>query len=397
MSKSTSNKGLRIILIVVCISLYLTAYVRDSAFDQDHGLDNRLALSEVFPDDGDATPEYSERFVNEELPGKSCHVSSITPLGSGDIAAVWYCGTRDSSPDVAIYYAEYKPHTGRQGKEYQWSEPRMLLDREICSRELSRYVRKVANPVIVRDGNRRLWLFYASVFVGGWSGVSLNYKLSLDNGKSWEVSQKMMLSPFFNLTHNVKNKALLLDDGSFLLPVYQTFIRKTSFLLYFVPDEDRATYELIKMRTEGSAIQPSLIAEGRRRILALFRNVELGQVLMSRSSDLGRTFLAFSPASVPNPDSGLDAIDAGSGILLAVLNNRTLGRGTLSLMASTDSGVSWREIKVLDHSEGYEYSYPSINRSDDGHFHITYTYERRRIKHVVFNRAWLREALRAGA
>lgn len=405
MNKEISRTRLRIILTVACVSLYLTAYLQELVFEQSRGLSNRVAVSDVVPNVAGDTPEYSEQFVNEETPGKISHVSSIAPLGGGDMAAVWYSGSQDSAPDVAIYYAECRRTTGPPGREYTWGKPRVLIDREICSKELSRFVRKVANPVLVRDGKKRLWLFYASVLVGGWSGTSLNYKLSLDNGKSWGNSQKMILSPFFNLTHNVKNKALFLDDGSFLLPVYQEFIRRVSFLLHFAPDGGRPSYELIKMQTEGSAIQPSLIREGPRQVLALFRGGDNGQVMMSRSADLGRTSLDFSSAPIPNPDSGLDAINAGDGVLLAVLNNKSFGRGTLSLMASTDGGGSWRAIKVLEHREinladlfqYREYSYPSINRSDDGRFHITYTYERRRIKHVVFNRAWLQEALRGGA
>jgi alpha-L-fucosidase len=92
---------------------------------------------------------------------------------------------------------------------------------------------------------------------------------------------------------------------------------------------------------------------------------------------------------LPNPDSGLDATVLPDGSTLAVANDSSTDRSRLSLMRSPDLGRSWQRVAVLAEAEGQEYSYPSIVRSTDGLFHVSYTHERTRIAHVAFNARWL--------
>ena len=64
-------------------------------------------------------------------------------------------------------------------------------------------------------------------------------------------------------------------------------------------------------------------------------------------------------------------------------------RSDLTLVLSRDGGRRWQTLKILEKTPGKEYSYPFLLRSGDG-YHLTYTFERARIKHVVFNEAWLK-------
>jgi len=330
--------------------------------------------------------------VNGETPDMISHVSTIAPDGRGDLVCAWYSGSREGARDVSIYLARLDRET------FTWSGPEVLMDRERSSRELGRYVKKLGNPVLVSGLEGRLWLFYASVFQGGWSGASVNYTVSGDGGRTWGESRKLILSPFFNLTNNVKNRGIVLANGTILLPVYHEFIRDFSQLLRFKPssgaDRDEDRYEIRKMTARGRAIQPALIYEGDEgggRLLALFRNMAKGHVLMSRSDDLGMSWSPLEASSLPNPDSGLDAIRMDDGGYLAVMNGSPADRSNLQIVLSRDRGNTWRTVAVLEDEPGKEYSYPSIVRSPDGLYHITYTYERRRIKHVAFNEAWIRE------
>jgi predicted neuraminidase len=50
---------------------------------------------------------------------------------------------------------------------------------------------------------------------------------------------------------------------------------------------------------------------------------------------------------------------------------------------SEDDGNTWRDFLTLESGLG-EYSYPAIIQSSDGKVHVTYTYLRKKIKHVVF-------------
>jgi predicted neuraminidase len=331
------------------------------------------------------TPQHTSDFIGDEVRGQMCHVSSIAPLSDGRMAAVWYAGSREGAADVTIYFSELS--------RTNWSKPRVLLDAAASRRELGRWVKKLGNPVLFRDSTHRLWLFYASVAAGGWSTCSLNYKTSTDGGSTWSRSEKLILSPLFNLTHNVKNKALLLDDGSFLLPIYSELIRKQSDVLRVRPGGDGIGYQVERMTHSGRAIQPALIPLGGTRLVALFRNMQGGPLLSSASADTGQTWTGLKSLAQQNPDAGLDAIRLDSGALLAALNGGT-NRATLGLFLSEDEGMTWRLARALENQPGREYSYPSMARDDAGNIHLSYTFERRRIKHQRFNEAWIREGLR---
>ena len=68
-------------------------------------------------------------------------------------------------------------------------------------------------------------------------------------------------------------------------------------------------------------------------------------------------------------------------------NHTTQGRSPLNVAVSRD-GKTWDAALVLE-SETGEYSYPAVIQSADGRVHITYTWRRQRIKHVVIEPSML--------
>ena len=64
-------------------------------------------------------------------------------------------------------------------------------------------------------------------------------------------------------------------------------------------------------------------------------------------------------------------------------NHTTQGRSPLNVAVSRD-GKSWHAALALE-SEAGEYSYPAVIQSEDGRVHITYTWRRQRLKHVVID------------
>jgi predicted neuraminidase len=72
------------------------------------------------------------------------------------------------------------------------------------------------------------------------------------------------------------------------------------------------------------------------------------------------------------------------GRVALVYNHSQTARSPLDLAISNDDGRTWGAPKVLEDGPG-EFSYPAIIQSADGKLHITYTWKRRRIKHVVVN------------
>ena len=93
--------------------------------------------------------------------------------------------------------------------------------------------------------------------------------------------------------------------------------------------------------------------------------------------------------SLPNPSSGTDAITLADGRQLLIYNHTTKegkepkNRNMLNLAISND-GQSWTPVMTLETKPAKAgYSYPAIIQTSDGLVHITYTYLRQSVKHVV--------------
>lgn len=56
--------------------------------------------------------------------------------------------------------------------------------------------------------------------------------------------------------------------------------------------------------------------------------------------------------------------------------------------AVSQDGKEWKAAGVVKRGAG-EYSYPAVIQTSDGRVHVTYTHERKRIKHVVLDPAKL--------
>ena len=374
-----------LMIILVCI-LYAIPLIKTYQLPGPPSL-KRLSYYQERDLSNPEAPLYLESFINNEIDGIQCHASSITSAGKYRMVSVWYAGSREGAKDVALYISYFDE------KKLGWTDTEVLITRDDSSRELKRYVKKIGNPVIFSDKKDMLYLFYSTVSIGGWSGTSINYKTSLDRGTTWTASRKMLLSPFLNLTNNVKNKAVVLDDGSVILPVYHEFIKKYSQMVRVRPYVYGVNYEINKATSEHKAIQPSLLPEEEKVLVAFFRNMDSDEkkyILMAESNDLGNTWTGLQSTTLPHPNSGFDMIRLSNGYYLGAINKSFDNRDNLTLVISGDRGRTWKDLKVIESDPDNEYSYPSISMSEEGLYHMTYTYERKRIKHVVFNEAWIK-------
>jgi len=59
-------------------------------------------------------------------------------------------------------------------------------------------------------------------------------------------------------------------------------------------------------------------------------------------------------------------------------------------VAVSRDGLDWKPVLTLERSQG-EYSYPAVIQTSDGRVHITHTYQRQSVKHVVLDPAGLDE------
>jgi predicted neuraminidase len=312
--------------------------------------------------------------VFETAPFASAHASTIVETGEGLVAA-WFAGTREGADDVGIWLSRHVNGAWTPAIEVATGQT-----------EGVRY--PCWNPVLFDLADRALMLFYK---IGPspqrWWGM---VRTSRDNGRSWSDARRLpdgILGP-------IKNKPVRLPDGTLVAPSStESAERPSAWRVHFELTTDGGTTWTTASpapSADGSpidAIQPSILVHPGGKLQALGRS-RSQRVFETWSADGGRTWTPMSLTSLPNPNSGIDAITLRDGRHLIVYNHTTQGRSPLNVAVSGD-GKTWDAALVLE-SEPGEYSYPAVIQSSDGRVHMTYTWKRQRIKHVVVDPARLK-------
>lgn len=346
--------------------------------------------------DAEAPSFFSREFIGPEKAGSIVHVGSISETHEQRLAAVWYGGTREGAKDVSIFFSEKT--TGQNGS---WSVPRIIVDRKSASFELKRFIKKVGNPVLWSDSTGKLWLVYVTISAGGWSGSSLNIKTSLDGGHTWSRSQRLTLSPFLNISELVKGRPVFLktdggkdDSSGFAVPIYHECLGYFPELLWIKPSNTGFQYTKSRMAANSGFLQPSIATQDALRACAFYRCLcENRRIAMATTKDAGKQWSSPAFLDLPNPDSAVSALSLSGGRILLAFNDSQSTRETLSLAVSQDQGLSWTRIHTLEQAPDEEFSYPYMIRGQNGRIHLVYTWKRKRIRHTVFNEAWINEQL----
>jgi predicted neuraminidase len=318
----------------------------------------------------------TNEFIYERAPYPECHASTIVETDQHDLVAAWFGGTKEKNPDVCIWVARYD-----QAKK-AWTTPV-----EVANGVRAGEPRVPTwNPVLFQPrGGAPLMLFYK---VGPspqtWWG---ELRTSTDGGRTWSAARKLP----DGIYGPIKNKPVQLADGTILAGTSDETDEKTSkWRVYFERSTDGGqTWTKTPFLNDGltlSAIQPSILFRdgdtGGSRLQAVGRTRQK-QVFTISSDDSGKTWGKMSLLDIPNPSSGTDAVTLRDGRHVLVCNPVPRGRTPLAVFISPD-GRDWKQAVVLEKEPG-EYSYPAVIQSADGKIHITYTWKRQRIKHVVLN------------
>lgn len=338
----------------------------------------------------DDIPFFTQSWVTPIGHMQQAHGSSICTLPSGDILAIWYAGTREGSADVALFTSRLVDAGGN------WTAPHLAMNREMAGDELDRVIKKIGNAVVFPDRSGNLWMVYVSVSVGGWSGSALNVKSSQDEGLTWSESHRLTINPFFNLGSLVRNKPIYADDGRIGLPVYHEMALKYPQTLWLTPGPGGtiADYRVRNHSSKAGLIQPALVPLKDDRMLMMLRDHgDERRLRTAYSDDNGWNWAPTAPSGLPNPDSAVDALRLRDGRIVLVYNDAEHGRENLRLAVSDNEGLTWRTGATLESTDAMEYSYPSLAEDGQGRIHLTYTWRRKRIRHVMFNTAWLDQGL----
>lgn len=309
-------------------------------------------------------------FVYEKAPFPSAHASTIADTPGGLVAA-WFGGTREGAPDVGIWVAR---HDGGA-----WTAPVEVATG--VQPDGKRF--PCWNPVLFVMPDATLRLFYK---VGPspreWWGVS---RTSRDNGRTWDDAIRLpdgVLGP-------IKNKPVRLADGTIVSPSSTESTTEPSvWRIHFERSTDGGrTWAIVEPaagagKASEQVIQPSILVHPIGRLQAVGRS-RLQRVYETWSSDGGRSWSPVALTALPNPSAGTDAVTLRDGRHLLVYNHTAKGRTPLNVALSAD-GVAWAGAMVLEREPG-EYSYPAVIQSADGLVHVTYTWKRQRIRHVVLD------------
>lgn len=424
----------RVIVPGLILIAFASAFYKASCFPVRANFQTRAPA--VAPS---APARFETHFASSKLFAQ-VHAAASVELKDGRLRTFWFSGSREGAKDVAIHSAVFDPTTS------QWSGENVVVTREQTQHALHRYVAKLGNPVVGRLADGTLRMFYVTVSLGGWAGSSITAMTSRDEGTTWSEPQRLVTSPFINISTLVKGAPFLYSDGTMGLPVYHEFISKFAELLRV--DQNGIVLDKQRLATGG---------QGTLQPVVLIRNAQAAQVLMRYSGaaapqrvvsvstqDAGQHWSLPAKSALRNPDAAVTGVTLPDGRMLAVLNDQEQGRDTLSLMLSVDGGNTWRMLQQLEdqqtaraqtdeahylgnaqtliqqsdaataaHLAGYvestkrtvckegrcryEFSYPYLIRTQGGDFHLVYTWNRTFIKHLWFNQAWLEQRLKESA
>jgi predicted neuraminidase len=327
---------------------------------------------------GATTAIVQSEFIFTSAPFPSCHASTIAETKAGLVAA-WFGGTAEGNPDVSIYVSRHV-----QGA---WTTPALAANGAgFAAKRWPTW-----NPVLFQPQTGPLLLFYkVGPSPATWWGMTTT---STDDGQTWSTPRPLpegILGP-------IKNKPVQLANGDILAP--SSSEGDQGWRVHFERSVDGgrtwiATPPVNDGKTIG-AIQPSILFHPDGSLQAVGRTKN-NKVFAIWSVDEGNTWGPMTLLDLPNPNSGIDAVTLRDGRQLLVYNHHTRdatpseGRSPLNVAVSRD-GKSWSAALVLedDRNAPSGFAYPAVIQTADGLVHITYTWERKRIKHVVIDAAKL--------
>ncbi|MBI4666412.1 MAG: exo-alpha-sialidase [Nitrospinae bacterium] len=312
------------------------------------------------------------------------HGASLVELKNGDIMASWFSAKEETHADAEIYGAVLNKKTG------VWGAPFTIIPKG--------YSKSVGNTALFRDDDGLIWMFFASVRIGGWSGAMVDYVTSADEGKTWTSGATFTAWPG-NLPRNIPIKT---GDHQMLIPLFVDFWYEANLVGAYTALVDYRDGAVVSKKyaslEDTDAIQPTLVKLPDGKILMLARDKSDRFIRRAYSSDGGLTWGPSTMTTLPNPGAGICAIyvEELKAVLLAYNHSRK-GRNPLSLAVSTDNGRRFRKITDLESKPGdteASFDYPAMIRAADGTIHLIWTHDNRAtLKHARFNVEWLRSRI----
>ncbi|CAD0003919.1 sialidase family protein [Flavobacterium chungangense] len=316
----------------------------------------------------------TQSYITENPVTTASHASTLVEIEPNVLLAAWFGGKHEGAKDVSIYISSYK--------EKKWSAPKKIIEPLIKDGDTL----PCWNPVLFKSKAQKLYLFYK---VGKnpreWFGAMI---VSKDNGNTWSEAKylpKGILGP-------IRNKPIETTAGVILCGSSTESIDDNKWRVFietYTEATDSWTITDINDRKNFDIIQPTFLVHSAKEIQILSRSRH-NKLISSWSEDNGKTWQKTDSINVVNSNSGVDAVTLSNKSFLLVNNPLKMGkdwfngRNVLDVEYSKD-GLFWSKLFDLENQKEGEFSYPAIIRTSDKKVHVLYTYNRKFIKHTIFD------------
>jgi predicted neuraminidase len=333
-------------------------------------------------------PEPRAQFIPETA-APSVHAGSAILLNDGNLRAFWFAGSREGATDVVIQTAVFDAKAG------SWASPEVVIDRVAAEKGLSRYIKKLGNPLPVRSSQGKLQLYFVTVSVGGWAGSSISWMESSDEGISWSRPQRLITSPALNLSTLIKAPGFDFTDGTQGLPVYHEWMGKFGELIRI---DGGRVIDKRRMSSGRALLQPIVFIDAPEKAVAYFRQARSAgpaRIASAQTENAGQSWASGIDLDLANPNAAIAGLRLSNGDRLIALNDLESARHRLVLAIAPAGTSNWNVIAELESDQTLinglhrEFSYPSLLLGANGQVHLLYTYDRKKMKHVQFDPRWI--------
>jgi hypothetical protein len=301
------------------------------------------------------------------------HASSICEH-NGEIYTAWYAYKEKEHEGGQIVVSKYNKTTG------DWPKGQFILK--------STQGASTGNPVIF-SYQGSLHIFFVILKSFYWDSAEIYHVQRDEATKEWGSINKVNTPEAMMIRHRP-----LVINGKGIVPAYDE--KSMSTVLYEFTNEPANWSKYSEF--EGQYIQGDLIAFNDMEWQMYLRCAgENNKVMKALSTNKGLNWDFARETNLHCPLSGIAAIKLDSGNIIVCNNNTEKHqRWPLSLSISISKGAFFEPTWDVDTSE-IELSYPSLLQSSDGKIHLTYTYNRKMIKHIELTEEELLEKCKEGA
>jgi predicted neuraminidase len=247
--------------------------------------------------------------------------------------------------------------------------------------QVDAYVRYLMDSLGENEQLQRLQKRWKSDLMGKARGDDMLRRGHYINEAGERVDGALGYPYFRRMGWQTKNKAIFLDNGRMVLPLYSDGF---SFSLMALTDDGGAHWQFSQPLVGPGNIQPSIAIKKDGTLVAYMRDngPPPKRLMISKSKDQGVSWSMVRDSQLPNEGSGADIVTLKNGHWVLAYNDTEDGRHSLVVSISLDEGKTWSHTRHLEFDKresdiATQSSYPSIIEGKEGIIHVIYSYHRR--------------------